>query len=93
MQHFMSTVKVGPKGQIVIPKEIRDMFGINPGDQLMIMADAERGIALQLGNVLEQMAAAIFSGGIPAGLEHESAENMRAFANAVETVKRRDEEA
>ena len=44
-EKYMSSVKVGPKGQIVIPKEIRDMFQISPGDTLLILADAQRGIA------------------------------------------------
>ena len=43
---YMSTVKVGPKGQILIPKEIRDMFGIEPGDNMMILARSDKGIAL-----------------------------------------------
>ena len=37
-EKYMSSVKVGPKGQIVIPKEIRDMFQISPGDTLLILA-------------------------------------------------------
>ena len=44
---FMATVKVGPKGQIVIPKEVRDMFDVKPGDTMVLLADVERGIALQ----------------------------------------------
>lgn len=44
---FMGSVKVGPKGQIVIPKEIREMFNITPGDTLMILADSEKGIAIE----------------------------------------------
>lgn len=44
---FMSSVKIGPKGQIVIPKEAREMFGFKPGDTIVLLADSERGIALQ----------------------------------------------
>ena len=43
---FMSCVKVGAKGQIVIPKEVREMFGIEPGDNLILLADKDRGIAI-----------------------------------------------
>ena len=43
---FLSIVKVGEKGQIVIPKGARELFGIQPGDQLLLMADKKRGIAL-----------------------------------------------
>lgn len=44
---FMSSVKVGAKGQVVIPKEARDLFNIMPGDTLILFADKERGIAMQ----------------------------------------------
>ena len=43
---FVSSVKVGEKGQIVIPKEVREMFNIEPGDMLLLLADKERGIAI-----------------------------------------------
>ena len=43
---FLSIGKVGDKGQIVIPKGARELFGIQPGDQLLLMADKKRGIAL-----------------------------------------------
>ena len=43
---FVSLVKVGEKGQIVIPNGGRELFGIQPGDQLLLMADKKRGIAL-----------------------------------------------
>lgn len=46
-RYFMSSVKLGPKGQIVIPKEARAMFGIAPGDTLVLLADRKKGIALQ----------------------------------------------
>ena len=40
------TVKVGEKGQFVIPKEARDVFGINPGDTLIVLGDIDRGLAI-----------------------------------------------
>ena len=40
------TATVGAKGQIVIPKEARDMFGIQPGDTLVILGDERRGLAI-----------------------------------------------
>lgn len=42
------TATVGEKGQIVIPKQARDLFGIKPGDTLILFGDAERGIAIPL---------------------------------------------
>ena len=43
---FIVSVKVGPKGQITIPAEARQMFDIKVGDTLMFMGDKARGIAL-----------------------------------------------
>lgn len=43
---FMAVVKVGPKGQIVIPAEVREMFSIAPGDSLLLLADVGQGIAI-----------------------------------------------
>ena len=43
---YMWTVTVGEKGQIVIPKQARDIFNIKSGDQLMLFGDKERGIAI-----------------------------------------------
>ena len=40
---FIVSVKVGPKGQITIPKEARTLFNIKEGDTLMVMGDANRG--------------------------------------------------
>ena len=39
---YMATVKVGEKGQIVIPKGARELFGIEPGDTLLLMADVKQ---------------------------------------------------
>lgn len=43
---FMAVVKVGPKGQIVIPAEVREMFNIAPGSSLLLLADVAQGIAI-----------------------------------------------
>ena len=40
------TATVGEKGQIVIPKQARDVFNIKPGDTLLILGDEERGMAI-----------------------------------------------
>ena len=52
---LLSMVKVGEKGQIVIPKEAREMFGIAPGDTIVIAADEKRGIALLNGQQMEKL--------------------------------------
>lgn len=43
---FFGTVVVGECGQIVIPKEARDIFNINTGDKLLILGDEERGLGI-----------------------------------------------
>ena len=44
-KYIFGVVKVGDKGQIVIPKDARNVYGIKPGDALIMLGD-ERGIAL-----------------------------------------------
>ena len=43
---FIVSVKVGPKGQITIPKEAREMFNIKEGDTLLVLGDPDRGLAI-----------------------------------------------
>ena len=43
---FIWTAKVGDKGQIVIPKEARDIFKIKNGDTLILFGDIKKGIAI-----------------------------------------------
>ena len=50
---FVGIAKVGEKGQIVIPKQARDMFNIKPGDSLIILCDKEKGIGILKSEVLE----------------------------------------
>ena len=45
-ERFIVSVKVGPKGQITIPKEAREMFDIKPGDVVVVLCDKKKGIAI-----------------------------------------------
>lgn len=56
----MASVRLGPKGQIVIPKDAREMFGLEPGDQLVLLADRKKGIALQTTDKLNPMMRRVF---------------------------------
>ena len=60
MGKYAWTAKVGEKGQIVIPKEAREVFGIRPGDTLLVLGDIERGLALVKNDAFMQFAQAIF---------------------------------
>jgi AbrB family looped-hinge helix DNA binding protein len=59
------TVKVGEKGQIVIPKEARDIFDINPGDTLIVLGDEKQGIAIPPKNTFTTLINTIFEGTAP----------------------------
>lgn len=52
---FVGICKVGEKGQIVIPKEARDMFDIKAGDSIIVLCDKERGIALLKADAIENL--------------------------------------
>ena len=54
------TATVGEKGQIVIPKQARELFGIQPGDTLVLLGDEKRGIAIPPKTMFSQFAATIF---------------------------------
>ena len=59
-RYYMSSVKLGPKGQIVIPKEARTLFGVQPGDTLLILGDEQMGIIVTKPEVIENAAMKIF---------------------------------
>lgn len=52
---FIGISKVGEKGQIVIPKEIRNMFNINPGDSIVLLGDKNKGLALVKADAIENL--------------------------------------
>ncbi len=45
-KHIFGTVTVGDKGQLVIPKKAREIFGIAPGDRIVVLGDEAQGLAL-----------------------------------------------
>lgn len=53
---YVGICKVGEKGQIVIPKEARDMFNINSGDSIIVLCNKNKGIALVKSDVIEDLA-------------------------------------
>lgn len=53
-------VTVGAKGQIVIPKEAREIFGIAPGDTLLLLGDRTKGIAIPPKSTFTQLGALVF---------------------------------
>lgn len=59
---FIGISRVGEKGQIVIPKEARDMFGIKAGDSLIILADVKKGIAVLKSDAFEEITDNILGG-------------------------------
>ena len=60
---FVGISKVGEKGQIVIPKEVRQMFDIQPGDSLVVLCDKEKGIALIKAEAIESFTSQILNKG------------------------------
>ena len=59
------TVKVGEKGQFVIPKEAREVFNINPGDTLIVLGDINQGIAIPPKAMFASLIQRIFGADMP----------------------------
>ena len=54
-------VKIGEKGQLVIPKEAREVFGFCPGDEILVLGDEKRGIAIPPKEMQKDVIAQIFN--------------------------------
>ena len=54
------TAKVGDRGQIVIPKEARELFQIHPGDTLLILGESDKGLIISRPELLRDIADQIF---------------------------------
>ena len=59
-QRIFGTAKVGDRGQIVIPKEARELFGIKPGDTLLILGEESKGLIISRPELLRDIADEIF---------------------------------
>lgn len=53
-------VKVGEKGQFVLPKEAREAFNITPGQSVLLLGDTKRGLALVCGEKAEKLQDRLF---------------------------------
>lgn len=54
-------VKIGEKGQFVIPKEARELFDLQPGNEILVLGDVKRGIAILPKEVQSEYITKIFS--------------------------------
>lgn len=45
--HIFGVVRLGERGQIVIPKKAREVFGLHAGSELLMLGDESQGLALQ----------------------------------------------
>ena len=59
-RYFFGSVKVGTRGQIVIPQEAREVFNIKSGDQILIFGDISKGLGLIKASKLNQIATRFF---------------------------------
>ena len=60
-RRVIGTAKVGDRGQIVIPKEARELFHIRPGDTLLILGEESKGLIVSRPELLRDLADQIFS--------------------------------
>lgn len=60
-KYVFGLVRVGEKGQIVIPKQCRDVFDIKPGDNLLVLGDIQQGIGIMKEEALLDFAKMAFS--------------------------------
>ncbi|MFX1254155.1 MAG: AbrB/MazE/SpoVT family DNA-binding domain-containing protein [Promethearchaeota archaeon] len=75
--YVYGTVKVGERGQIVIPKEARKAFNIEPGDILLVVGDLNRGIGITKVDRIKGLAAKVLGTLGGASLEEEPVEEEK----------------
>lgn len=84
-KHMFGVVKVGERGQIVIPKKAREIFHIQPGDGLLVLGDEAQGLALVKNDVFLAMAEKILA-------TATATDGEKAFAAEVQDAQKRGEE-
>ena len=63
-EKYVGICTVGEKGQIVIPKNARNMFDISPGDSIIVLCDKDKGMVLTKSDILENSINNIMPGSI-----------------------------
>lgn len=58
---YITTLKLGPKGQIVIPKEVRSRCNINPGDNLVVLVNPGGGFSVHPADRCRDLAATLLA--------------------------------
>ncbi len=75
-KYFFGTAKVGERGQIVIPKEARDMFKIKSGDTVLVMGDKDSGLAVAKTSIMKKFASKVME-----SFSYDSQDNFSSARN------------
>ncbi len=62
-KYLFGVCKVNDKGQIVIPKEAREVFKIKAGDSLVLFGDDKKGLALVKTDIFQEVTEGVFDNG------------------------------
>lgn len=88
-KHIFGTVRVGEKGQIVIPKDARKIFDIQPGDSLVVLGDEASGIAIMKSDAfMAQVSDAIFHRKSPSRSEAQDSDTEGTYEDILHAVQR-----
>lgn len=83
-KHMFGIVKVGERGQIVIPKKARDLFNIKPGDSMMVLGDQNGqfpGLAMIKNDIYMDIVEKLLGGSSMTDREKEFVDDVRATQN------------
>lgn len=69
---YAGMVKIGERGQFVIPKKVRDLLGFKPGDTILVLADEDRGMAIPPKPMIDEVTKKLFGSAGLSGPEEEA---------------------